>query len=534
MSVAGAQFREFGPFTTTAGVPYSGIRLFHYAAGTSATQTAWTDEAKATPAADPIVGDTKGVASGYFEGDYHIVVKSSVADGDLTLYDWDNVKLEGKTATLRSENQGASYPAASSTNLGQMFAKTSAGQITEVGININTSSFTALRFQGTGITTTEEWAAGANLASASTLTLGSDGNSFLVTGTTTITAISAKTAGTVILLRFQSAIQVNHNATSLILLNGKNASFQANDVLILVSLGSANWYEAARKSNDFVSDSARQDFRLTLETGVPVSTSDQTAKTTVYATPYVGNRMALYDTTLAQWILWSSAEFSIALPATTSTLYDVFAYSNSGTLTLELVAWSSDTARATALVRQDGILCKTGDLTRRYLGSVRTTTVSGQTEDSLAKRYLWNFYHRMERAMRNAAETTNTWNYTTATWRQANAAATNQLDFVIGVSEDMVRAEVFAIANNTNSQVDGGVGIGLDSTSANSAMLMTGGQSDNAGIYQQYYALYHAAIAAGRHTLVWLERAEAVGTQTWVGDGGSIYVQSGMVGVVRN
>jgi hypothetical protein len=38
-----------------------------------------------------------------------------------------------------------------------------------------------------------------------------------------------------------------------------------------------------------------QDFRLTLESGVPVSSTDQTAKTTLYATPYLGNRIALFE-----------------------------------------------------------------------------------------------------------------------------------------------------------------------------------------------------------------------------------------------
>ena len=37
------------------------------------------------------------------------------------------------------------------------------------------------------------------------------------------------------------------------------------------------------------------DFRLTLESGVPVSTSDQIAKTTIYLTSYKGNTINFYD-----------------------------------------------------------------------------------------------------------------------------------------------------------------------------------------------------------------------------------------------
>lgn len=159
------------------------------------------------------------------------------------------------------------------------------------------------------------------------------------------------------------------------------------------------------------------EFRMTLTTALPVTTADVTAATTVFVAPYKGNRIALYDGT--NWVMRSSAQMSIAVPATTSTMYDLFCFDNSGTATLEALAWTNDTTRATALVTQDGVLCKTGALTRRYLGSFRTTTVSGQTEDSLAKRFVWNYYNRIVRPMR-VIETTDNWNYTTSTIRQAN------------------------------------------------------------------------------------------------------------------
>ena len=42
-------------------------------------------------------------------------------------------------------------------------------------------------------------------------------------------------------------------------------------------------------------DPAVCDFRLTLETGVPVSTTNQSAKTTLYAALYKGNSIGLYN-----------------------------------------------------------------------------------------------------------------------------------------------------------------------------------------------------------------------------------------------
>ena len=49
--------------------------------------------------------------------------------------------------------------------------------------------------------------------------------------------------------------------------------------------------------------------RLTLESGVPVSTSDQTAKTTVYYTPYVHNVINLWDG--ADWVPTSVKTFAV-------------------------------------------------------------------------------------------------------------------------------------------------------------------------------------------------------------------------------
>ena len=127
--------------------------------------------------------------------------------------------------------------------------------------------------------------------------------------------------------------------------------------------------------------------RLTLTSGTPVTTSDVTAATTLYFTPYKGDQVALY--TDSTWTLYTLTERSIAIPATTDTNYDVFLYDNSGTLTLELVAWSDGTTRATALATQNGVYVKSGSADRRYLGTIRTTGVSGQCEDSETKRFVW-------------------------------------------------------------------------------------------------------------------------------------------------
>jgi hypothetical protein len=271
--------------------------------------------------------------------------------------------------------------------------------------------------------------------------------------------------------------------------------------------------------------------RLTLESGVPISTTDQTGKTTIYWTPYKGARIALYNG--STWDVISFAETSLALGTLTSGKnYDVFAYNNSGTLALELsAAWTNDTTRADAITLQDGVYCKTGALTRRHLGTIRTTATT-TTEDSAAKRFVWNRYNQARRFMANPTETTDSWTYTTATFRQANANAANQLDYVTGDAETLVEADVYALANNATS-ITLSSGVGVDSTSVNSAQRH-GGNQVATGIFP-ICSYYKGSPGLGRHFLAWLEHSAATGTTTWYGDAGiPTQIQTGISGTLWN
>jgi hypothetical protein len=189
--------------------------------------------------------------------------------------------------------------------------------------------------------------------------------------------------------------------------------------------------------------------------GSPVAIANQTAKTAIYYTPYLGNQVVFPNGTIL-----SFAEISTDVPATTVTPFDIFAYSNNGTLTLTTLNWTSDTARATALAYSNGLLVKSGDSTRLYLGTGRTTTVSGQTEDSLLRRFLWNYYNRVNRLMFEV-DAAASWTYTTATYRQSNANTGNKIEAVIGVSEDgiLVQFQQAILAGGLiTSSVNTGIG----------------------------------------------------------------------------
>lgn len=259
-----------------------------------------------------------------------------------------------------------------------------------------------------------------------------------------------------------------------------------------------------------------QAFRLTLTSATPVTTADVTGATTIYCTPYKGNQIALYDGSSA-WNTRTSAEFSLALGTLSSGKpYDVFCYDNAGTPTLEFLAWTSDTARATALVYQDGVLVKSGATTRRYLGTFYTTSTT-QTEDSVANRYLWNYYNRVSRRM-SFNDTTASWTYSTAAYRLRNNAAGNQLFYLQGVAEDCV-----PVASKTSVITSNGalfdavyIAIGIDSTAtavtgSETQILTRNDYNGNGGTE------YIVQPQLGKHYVAALEMGFGSNTQTWVG-----------------
>lgn len=100
-----------------------------------------------------------------------------------------------------------------------------------------------------------------------------------------------------------------------------------------------------------------------------------------------------------RWDLVTFTEKTLALGTITSGQgYDVFGYLSSGTLAVELLAWTNTTTRATAVTRDDGRLIKSGDKTRLLLGSFETISTT-TTTDTETRRYLSNVYNQVHRPM---------------------------------------------------------------------------------------------------------------------------------------
>jgi len=274
--------------------------------------------------------------------------------------------------------------------------------------------------------------------------------------------------------------------------------------------------------------------RLTATSGLPVTTADVSAATSIYYTPYVGNKIALYDGS-SGWDLVAFTEITISLSGlTASKPYDIFCYNNSGTATIETLVWTDTSTRATALVVQNGVLVKTGATTRRYLGTIFINASGAQTDDTFLKRYIWNMYNRVPRVLRRVTATTS-WTYSTATVRQAAADTANQVEVIIGVAEVPVAIVVQAQIAHTTATVNMAVGLGEDSTTTVSTSCVCSiGNAAVANKALPTSCTLDITPAAGHHYYAWLEWTEAVATGTFYGQylGVSPMLRSGISGTI--
>lgn len=230
--------------------------------------------------------------------------------------------------------------------------------------------------------------------------------------------------------------------------------------------------------------------RLTLQTAAPVMTTTQSAKTTIFYTPYVGNMVPLYDGT--NMVPTVVAEISVVTTDTTknpaaigaSKVNDWFVWNDAGTIRLSHGPdWTSDTVRSagTALTMVNGIYLNSVSITNgpaasrgTYVGTTRSNAssqldwilgaaASGGTAAFLG---LWNMYNRVSTST-VVTDSGVSYTYTTATIRQARASAANQISFVLGLQEDGIQwSHLDTLLTTTAASAFGSSGVGFDSTTA--------------------------------------------------------------------
>jgi hypothetical protein len=233
--------------------------------------------------------------------------------------------------------------------------------------------------------------------------------------------------------------------------------------------------------------------RLTLVTGVPVMLSDQSAKGTIYWTPYIGNQAPVYNG--ATWDTIAAASdvtYTLAAGSHLSTgIYDLFLYNNAGALALGTSpAWTNTTTRSNAISLFSGIWTNTSSITLTVSGGGSTTaiaanratyvgsfyaTANGQTSFVAHPAFavggnnnflaLYNAYNRIRVGATNI-DNTNSWTYAVATWRAANNSLSNRITFLDGLGQSHITARYGVNIAPAGGGGNGGHGVSLNSSTA--------------------------------------------------------------------
>jgi hypothetical protein len=253
--------------------------------------------------------------------------------------------------------------------------------------------------------------------------------------------------------------------------------------------------------------------RLTLQTATAVMTTTQSAKTTIYYTPYVGNIVPIYDG--SNWTATTFTELSVATSDATkspaaigaSKVNDWFVWNDGGTIRVgHGPDWTSDTARSagTALTLVNGIYLNNASITNgpaasrgTYVGTTRSNAssqldwiIGGSASGGVAGFLgVWNAYNRVNSS---AASIDNgaAYTYSSATVRQARADADNQISVILGLAEDATIIQYAGRISLVASASACVFGIGVNSTTAfvGQGVVVAGASGTGIGATASYAA----------------------------------------------
>lgn len=299
--------------------------------------------------------------------------------------------------------------------------------------------------------------------------------------------------------------------------------------------------------------------RLTLTSGVGLTTSDVVGAISVYYTPFAGALVPIWDGT--EFVPHVFTELSLPLDANSGHVgyhsaagnFDLFIFNDAGTLRLGsgpswAVGGGSTTARgsgagSTELELKNGVWTNTQAITLRF-GSASGNTVvvadnsatfvgtfaasaNGQATDSADRRLLGNAYNVAPRPVRRTDPAVSV-NYSAAIDQPVNADVNNCVDLVCPL--DGMVVEIVAsllVENNDATPRSVSVAIGSDTTTAYPQAL----RNRQVIINQQTTLMTHykGSPGLGRRRFHWLYQGAGAGTQTWFLNGS---YPVGMIGSV--
>lgn len=243
--------------------------------------------------------------------------------------------------------------------------------------------------------------------------------------------------------------------------------------------------------------------RLTLTSGEPAARTDTTTTAVIY-TPYVGNTVPIYNGTGFTPLAFSELTLTLVGSHAANTIYDVFAFNNSGVVTVVTgPAWSNSSAGAgtrgsgagtSQITRINGLLVNAVAITAArngsttysiaanqatFLGSIFIDSSNGQISclpiyGQNRKWGVWNQYNRLPITLRGG-DPSSTWTYGTIAWRPSNNSSSNKLTAFSGNSEELTTITFNQITSQQNLEFE--IGVGINSTSAPTAFIATAGST---------------------------------------------------------
>jgi len=255
------------------------------------------------------------------------------------------------------------------------------------------------------------------------------------------------------------------------------------------------------------------------------------------------------DITTSTVYLTDAAELSLALTTGAHLAgknYDVFEIEVGGSPVICTgPAWASNTLRSAAvnyaageLVNTAAMSCVNGGTTHSVsagAGKLRggfRAHANGQTRSTKQSRLVWDLRKPIAWPVR-AVETASTWSYGTAAFRQANGSAANQIEIFNGVAGRMLSVRASAYMIGSGGLTSGFVGIGLDTSTADSSGTVNPCAGSSTFPVLPCWAQYTDFVGIGYHELRLLERGNGSAI-TWVGTSGyaGYGYKSGLIGFV--
>jgi len=231
----------------------------------------------------------------------------------------------------------------------------------------------------------------------------------------------------------------------------------------------------------------------------------------------------------------ADATNNIAFKIPASKVVDVFAYNASGSAKLAFgPLWTNTTTRATALTTKDGVPVLSGSYSisgtaytegkLKWIGTIGTTTVAGQTEDSSTGRYVWNKYHKVRKSLKSY-NTDTSWVIGSSFYPPREYQnGTNQIrgKFVIGESQFFQLAMCAYIYYGATNDVIG-CQMALDTTTGvigDGGTFAIYGWTGYAPFIDIGPAVYAGSVVAGYHYFTQIEYATIVSGATHYPGGG--------------